>query len=122
MELKPTTTPWHVHDPKEVGKELNDTDATTFRAMIGSLLWVTLVRPDISHAVSKLSSSMHKPLDIDLAMAVRVFRYLKGTMDDVLTYSMQHGDREAILGVGYLTSPYDAQTIEAWHSRTHGTY
>ena len=54
---------------------------------------------------------MHKPLDIDLAMAVRVFRYLKGTMDDVLTYSMQHGDREAILGVGYLTSPYDAQTI-----------
>ena len=44
-------------------------------------------------------------------MAIRVFRYLKGTLNDVLTYSKDFGDREAMFGVGYLWSPTNPQSI-----------
>ena len=53
-DLKPVTTPWHSTDPKDMGAELNEQDTTLFRAMIGSLLWVALVRPDVSQAVDSL--------------------------------------------------------------------
>ena len=109
--LKSTSTAWHKTDPKDMGEELDAQNTTLFRAMIGSLIWITLVRPDVAHAVGKLSSSMHRPYQCDLEMAKRCFRYLKGTMDDVLTYSRDFADREAMFGVGYLWSPTNAQSI-----------
>ncbi|CAA7050582.1 unnamed protein product [Microthlaspi erraticum] len=55
-------------------------DAKEFRAVIGSLQYLSLTRPDISFAVNKLSQFMHKPTTDHWHAAKRVLRYLAGTI------------------------------------------
>ena len=52
------TTPLIDGDLVEVGKLLEGEKATEYRAMVGALLWVAIVRPDICHAVGKLSQQI----------------------------------------------------------------
>ena len=56
-------------------------DATLYRQMIGSLMYLTNTRPDICFAVNTLSQYMVDPRQVHLVMAKNVLRYLKGAMD-----------------------------------------
>ena len=55
--------------------------------MIGSLIYLTNTRPDLSYAVSILSRFMQEPLDIHWNAAKRVLRYIQGTKDFGLLYT-----------------------------------
>eukprot|EP00253_Pinus_taeda_P022157 PITA_22157 len=61
------------------GKELED--ATKYRQLVGSLIYLTTTRPDISFAVGILSRFMQKPCERHWSATKRVLRYLKGTQD-----------------------------------------
>ena len=67
------------------GKEFED--ATKYQQLVGSLIYLTTTRPDISYIVGILSWFMHKPFEGHWSTAKRVLRYLKGTQDDGLKYS-----------------------------------
>ncbi|KAK6119904.1 hypothetical protein DH2020_046351 [Rehmannia glutinosa] len=54
-------------------------DQTRYRALIGSLLYLTASRPDITFAVGKLSQFLHAPTDNHWIACKRVLRYLKGS-------------------------------------------
>lgn len=41
-------------------------DATEYRAVVGSLQYLSLTRPNIFFAVNKLSQFMHQPMQIEL--------------------------------------------------------
>ena len=53
-------------------------DATLYRQMIGSLMYLTNTRPDICFAVNTLSQYMVDPRQVHLVAAKHVLKYLKG--------------------------------------------
>ena len=56
-------------------------DATIYRQMIGSLMYLMNTRPDICFAVNTLSQYMVDPRQVHLVVAKHVLRYLKGMID-----------------------------------------
>ena len=52
-------------------------DATRYRQLIGSLIYLTVTRPDISHAVGMVSKFMDAPRSIHYAVVLRILRYVK---------------------------------------------
>ena len=85
---------------------------TLYRSMLGALIWVVVVRPDLCYAVSKLSKHMGKPHDLHLSIVKRTWMYLNTTIDDLLTFSLDGQDKESLMGVGYLHS-MDSQCVSA---------
>ncbi|KAH9684435.1 retrovirus-related pol polyprotein from transposon RE2 [Citrus sinensis] len=56
-------------------------DPSQFRAVVGSLQYLSLTRPDISFAVNKMAQFMHQPTDEHWVLVKRILRYLCGTLD-----------------------------------------
>jgi transposase InsO family protein len=86
-QLKPKSTPFEVglKLSKESGEQLPD--GKVYRELVGALLYLASnTRPDISYAVSVLSRFMSSPTESHWNAAKRVLRYLKGTINQSLTY------------------------------------
>nr|GEV57758.1 retrovirus-related Pol polyprotein from transposon TNT 1-94 [Tanacetum cinerariifolium] len=62
-------------------------DATLYRGMIGSLMYLTSSRPDLVYAVYLCARYQAKPIEKHLKAVKRIFRYLKGTINMGLWYS-----------------------------------
>ena len=81
MDCKSITMPMTTN-LKLFGDTTSETvDATLYRQMIGSLMYLTNTRPDICFAVNTLSQYMVEPRHVHLIAAKHVLRYLKGTID-----------------------------------------
>eukprot|EP00253_Pinus_taeda_P025106 PITA_25106 len=87
------------------GKEFED--ATKYIQLIGSLICLTTIRPDISFAVGILSRFMQKPCEGHWSAAKGVLRYLKGTQDLGIKYT-----QELSLG-DYANNQFQDSTTEA---------
>ncbi|XP_020272256.1 uncharacterized protein LOC109847439 [Asparagus officinalis] len=61
------------------GKDLKY--ATMYQKLVGSLIYLTLTRPDISYAVSVMSRYMQNPKKHHLEAVRRMLRYVKSTID-----------------------------------------
>jgi hypothetical protein len=86
-------------------KLLSDTyseivDATMYRHVIGSLMYLTYTRQDICFVVNTLSQYMVESRIVHLITIKHVMRYLKGTIYYGIKYA---SDREIILQ-GYIDS------------------
>ncbi|GJY87536.1 retrovirus-related pol polyprotein from transposon TNT 1-94 [Tanacetum coccineum] len=62
-------------------------DATLYRGMIGSLMYLTSSRPDLIYAVCLCARYQAKPTEKHLNVVKRIFQYLKGTINMGLWYS-----------------------------------
>ncbi|WJZ84648.1 hypothetical protein VitviT2T_004242 [Vitis vinifera] len=56
-------------------------DATKYKQLVGSLMYLTATRPDLMYVVCLISRFMASPTEMHLQAAKRVLRYLKGTVD-----------------------------------------
>uniref|UniRef100_A0A2N9J561 Integrase catalytic domain-containing protein n=1 Tax=Fagus sylvatica TaxID=28930 RepID=A0A2N9J561_FAGSY len=57
--------------------------------LVGSLVYLTVTRPDISYAVHIVSQFMAAPRSLHYAVVLRILRYLKGTLFHGLHFSSQ---------------------------------
>lgn len=60
--------------------------SSSYRKLIGKLMYLHTTGPDISYAVNTLCQFSHAPTDIHLNPAYKVLRYLKGTVGQGLFY------------------------------------
>jgi hypothetical protein len=67
-----------------------DVDLSSYRSMIGSILYITTSRLDIMHVVGMVGRYQAVPKQSHLLAVKRIFRYLKGTMNYGLWYPRNH--------------------------------
>ena len=67
-------------------------DATLYKQLVGSLMYITSTRPDLMFVVCLLSRYMGAPTEQHLQAAKRVLRYLKGTQFHGLFYKRGGGE------------------------------
>jgi hypothetical protein len=68
----------------------NDThldDPSHFQKLVGSLLYLTLTRPDLIYNVNFLSQFMHAPTVTHLKMIRRISQFLKGIIEVGLQFT-----------------------------------
>ncbi|KAM2723556.1 hypothetical protein EV1_026500 [Malus domestica] len=102
LECKPTLTPMEPNAKMcaHEGKDLED--ATMYRQLVGSLIYLTLTRPDISYAVGVMSQYMQNPKKPHLEAVRRILRYVKSTID----YGLLYKKGEDCKLVGYCDANY----------------
>ena len=66
-----------------------------FKQIVGSLMYLTTIGPNIMFIVSLISRYMFKPTKLHLQAAKRTFRYLKGTVSYGIVY--KRGEVEELL-------------------------
>ncbi|XP_020223438.1 uncharacterized protein LOC109805679 [Cajanus cajan] len=77
----PTSTPMDYSTRLHAtsGTPLSASSSSSYRRLVGRLIYLTNTRPDISHAVQQLSQYMASPTTAHSQAAFRVLRYLKGS-------------------------------------------
>uniref|UniRef100_A0A2N9HY47 Integrase catalytic domain-containing protein n=1 Tax=Fagus sylvatica TaxID=28930 RepID=A0A2N9HY47_FAGSY len=102
LECKPISKPMEPNAKMcaHEGKDLED--ATMYRQLVGSLIYLTLTRPDISYAVSVMSRYMQNPKKPHLEAVRRILRYVKSTID----YGLLYKKGEDCKLVGYCDADY----------------
>ena len=79
--------------PMDLHLQLRPTDGTPledpsrYRHIVGSLIYLTVTRPDIAHAVHILSQFVSAPTSVHFGHLLRVLRYLRGTASRCLFYA-----------------------------------
>ncbi|CAN0840831.1 Retrovirus-related Pol polyprotein from transposon TNT 1-94 [Linum grandiflorum] len=78
---KPALTPMeqHLKLRSSSGDSLTAYESTMYRSLVGSLIYLTSTRHDISYAVQIVSQFMSSPRKLHLNAVHRILRYLKGT-------------------------------------------
>ena len=86
-DCKPMDTPLeqNVKLQIDVGTEIEN--VTMYRQMVGSLIYLTITRPDLSYAVGLISQFVQKPRKPHLDAVRRILRYVKSTTDHGLFYA-----------------------------------
>ena len=83
-------------------EEGNQADGTLFKQMVGSLMYMTVTRPDLMYSVCLMSRFMSNPKDVHMAAAKRILRYIKATTNLGIFYKRRCKDEL----VGYTDSDY----------------
>ncbi|GJW30340.1 hypothetical protein Tco_0047215 [Tanacetum coccineum] len=70
-------------EKNKLDEDLQETpvDATLYRGMIGSLMYLTSSRPDLINAVCLCARYQAKPIEKHLHAIKWIFQYLKGTIN-----------------------------------------
>ena len=66
-------------------------DATVYRQLVGSLMYLVNTRPDIWYVVNQLSQAMVKLTKLFWKAGKHVLRYLRGTIEYGLWYKQTQG-------------------------------
>ncbi|XP_020553461.1 uncharacterized protein LOC110012825 [Sesamum indicum] len=82
---KNTPLPTGIKLTSECGNLLSD--PSRYRRLIGSLLYLSFTRPDVSYAIQQLSQFLQKPCQLHWYAAVHLVKYLR----DVLLQKWQIG-------------------------------
>ena len=104
-------------------------DATIYRHLVGSLMYLVNTRLNICYAVNQLSQAMVKPTKLFWKVRKHVLRYLRGTSEYGLWYKQMDGVKlHSFMDADWAGSPSDRKstsggifsigsTTVSWYSR-----
>jgi hypothetical protein len=108
QDAKPMSTPMVTNDQLGINASGNIVDQKQYRSMIGSLLYVTALRPDVMFSVCKCARYKASPRESHLKATKRILIYFKGTHDIGLWFPK--GSNFEL--IGYLDSDYGGYKID----------
>ena len=73
-------------------------DNTYYKQMIGSLMYMTNTRPDLTYVVSLIRRFMEAPTELHYQAVRKILHYLKGTLDYSLFYKKKKSERNEFVG------------------------
>ncbi|XP_073107386.1 secreted RxLR effector protein 161-like [Elaeis guineensis] len=85
-KCKAVSTPMALNEKLQQDDRTKKVDATEFRSLIGSLIYLTNTRPDIMYSVSYVSRFMSNPSKLHLTTAKRILKYLQSTKKQEIRY------------------------------------
>ncbi|CAL8158058.1 unnamed protein product [Prunus armeniaca] len=89
LNSKPAYTPLAAKVLFSVSDGALISNPTEYRELVGNLQYLTLTCPDISFAVNIVAQFMSAPRTPHLVAAKRILRYIKGTIDLGLSFTLQ---------------------------------
>ena len=95
------------------GKKIDNVQM--YRNLVGSLLYATIRRPDISYTVGVFSQFMQEPTNVHLNACKRVLSYLKGTINHGLFYAYSADLKlEGYSNADWAGSPHDRRSTSGF--------
>ncbi|GJX14814.1 retrovirus-related pol polyprotein from transposon TNT 1-94 [Tanacetum coccineum] len=82
----PVDTPMVEKSKLDEDTQGKDVDPTHYRRMIGTLMYLTASRPDLTFVVCMCARYQAKPSEKHLHVVKRIFKYLRGTINRGLWY------------------------------------
>lgn len=79
LETRPVTTPMAPAPKLSLTSGTPLEAPSEYRAVLGSLQYLSFTRPDIAYAVNRLAQFMHRPTDVHWQATKCILRYLAGT-------------------------------------------
>ncbi|KAK0587736.1 hypothetical protein LWI29_027914 [Acer saccharum] len=110
----PCSTPMEANLKLRIDDESEEVDATLYRSLVGSLMYLTATRPDLMFSISMLSRFMTSPKKSHWEAGKRILRYVVGTIDHGIHYKKF---QESIL-IGYSDSDWGGDADN--HKSTSG--
>ncbi|XP_059064546.1 secreted RxLR effector protein 161-like [Cryptomeria japonica] len=107
-DCKPTPTPFLSEVKLEDGQDTPLVDCTLYRQLVGSLLYLTHSRPDLSYAVGVVSRYMQEPHELHWKAAKCILHYVQGT----LSYEIHYSARCTLDLIGYTDSDWAGDSID----------
>lgn len=114
-DTKTVTTPMELH------VRLRPTDGTLlddpsrYRHLVGSLVYLTVTRPDIAYAVHILSQFVSAPTSVHYGHLLRILRYLRGTATLCLFYAATSPlQLRAFSDSTWASDPADRQSVTGY--------
>jgi hypothetical protein len=86
-DTKTTATPMETHLQLRPTDGTPLVDPTRYRHIVGSLVYFSVTRPDIAHAVNILSQFVGAPTSVHFRHLLRVLRYFRGASSLCLLYA-----------------------------------
>eukprot|EP00253_Pinus_taeda_P023770 PITA_23770 len=83
---KPMQTPLEINSKKEDATLGEEVDATMYRKLVGSLMYLVSTQSDMCYGVNQLSQAKVRPTKLFWRAVKRVLRYLRGTTKFGLCY------------------------------------
>jgi hypothetical protein len=77
-----------------INEDGNTVDETYYKQLVGSLMYLTVTRPDMMFVICLISRYMTRPMEIHLQAAKRALRCLKGTVNYGIHY--KRGGRRVV--------------------------
>ena len=102
VDCKPMVTPMASNLKLLCDASSETVDATMYRQMIGSLMYLTNTRPDICFVVKTLSHFLTDSRHVHLIAVKHILRYLKVIVD----YGLKYGANQNINLEGYVNSDW----------------
>ncbi|CAL8174550.1 unnamed protein product [Prunus armeniaca] len=102
LKSKPMDTPMAINLKLTSNDGAPKFDASIYRSVVGSLIYLTNTRPDIVHAVSVVSRFMSDPSNHHFAAVKRILRYIQGTKG----YGIRYTQGKKAQLVGYTDSDW----------------
>ena len=90
-DCRPMSTPMITNWKKLSASDSQLVDATVYRQLIDSLMYLVNTRPNICFSMNTLSQYMVEPRGVHMVGAKHVLRYVGGTVDYGLDYVRRDG-------------------------------
>jgi len=90
---------------------------------VGRLIYLSLLRPDITYTVSKISQYMHDPTKKHMNVVFHVLRYLKGTPGKgLMLKKIKEREIEGFVDADWASSIEDNKSTTGYCTKvwTHG--
>ncbi|XP_020263406.1 uncharacterized protein LOC109839390 [Asparagus officinalis] len=85
----PVATPALLNEKLSTNDGAPKVDASSYRSLVGSLIYLTNTKPDILYVVSIVSRFMSNPSKLHYGAAKQILRYLQGTKSMGIKYTTE---------------------------------